>query len=101
VGHSDEFLISEGEWGRLVGEMGAFLGLGVIFIRLRICIQFVIEGYKRLLKSDLLTWMLISVSFLSVAQGQWAQPTALGFGIVMGGITMASYNTAGTTPVNE
>ena len=90
VGHADEFLISEGEWGRLIGEMGAIMGITAILIRVSICIRLVIESYKKLLKNDLLPWILLSVSLLSIAQGQWAQPTALGFAVVVGGLSIAS-----------
>jgi len=90
VGHADEFLISEGEWGRLVGEMGAILGVAAIVIRVGLCLKIVRESYKRLLKSDFLAWMLISVSFLIVTQGQWAQPTSLGFAIIQGGLCIAA-----------
>jgi len=90
VGHSDEFLISEGEWGRLIGEMGAVLGMIAIILRLGISLKLARESYKKLLLNDFLPWMLLSISFQAVAQGQWAQPTALGFGIVMGGLSIAS-----------
>jgi hypothetical protein len=90
VGHSDEFLIAEAEWGRLVGEMGVLLGCMAILIRLGFCFKLLSESYKRLIKSDFLPWMILSVSFLAVAQGQWAQPTALGFGVILGGISIAA-----------
>ena len=90
VGHSDEFLISEGEWGRLIGEMGAVLGIGAIAIRVSLSLKLIKESYKKLLLNDFLPWMLLSISLQAVAQGQWAQPTALGFGIVLGGLSIAS-----------
>jgi hypothetical protein len=33
IGRSDVFLIAEGEWGRMIGEMGAIFGVGAILIR--------------------------------------------------------------------
>ena len=90
VGHADEFLIAEGEWGRMVGEMGAILGTAIIILRMSFCISILNESFKKLLNSDLLAWMIVSVSFQAVAQGQWAQPTALGFGIIMGGLSIAA-----------
>jgi hypothetical protein len=92
VGNNQIFLISEGEWGRLVGEMGILLGVSAIVIRINLCLRFVVESYKRLLRSDLLPWMLLSICFQLVAQGQWAQPTTLGFAIVLGGLSIASLN---------
>ena len=92
VGRSDVFLIAEGEWGRLIGEMGAFFGLAAIGLRLHMSFRMLIESYKRLKINNLLSWIMVSVSLQAVAQGQWAQPTALGFGIVMGGLTIAAMN---------
>jgi hypothetical protein len=34
--------------------------------------------------------MLISDCFLLLAQGQWGQPTALGFSVFVGGLVLAS-----------
>jgi hypothetical protein len=48
------------------------------------------QSYKRLKINNMLPWLMVSVSFQAVAQGQWAQPTALGFGIIMGGLTIAA-----------
>ncbi|MBK0380663.1 hypothetical protein [Mucilaginibacter segetis] len=90
VGRSDEFLIAEGEWGRLIGEMGAILGLLTIGIRIHLCLKMAYEAFKRIRINNLLPWMMLSVSFQAVAQGQWAQPTALGFGVLMGGLTIAA-----------
>jgi hypothetical protein len=85
-----EFLISEGEWGRLTGEMGLLLGLMVILIRLAFSLQLTTASYKRLLQGDLLPWMLLSFALLMVPQAQWAQPTALGFSTLIGGLVLAS-----------
>lgn len=90
VGRSDKFLISEAEWGRLVGEMGTVMGLGAIFIRVAFVLGLIRDSFKKLLGGDLLPWMLLSVSFVAIAQGQWAQPTALGFATVLGGAMIAS-----------
>ena len=86
------FLIAEDEWLRLVGEMGFLMGLGVILIRLGVCAEFAIESYQRLKLGDFLPWMLLSFCLLIVPQGQWAQPTALGFAVLIGGLLLASLN---------
>ncbi|WP_018614258.1 hypothetical protein [Segetibacter koreensis] len=84
------FLISEGEWGRLIGEMGTLLGLSAIFLRLGVCAKILIACYKKLVLGDLLPWMLLSFALLQIPQGQWAQPTSLGFSTIIGGIIIAS-----------
>ncbi|RFZ86108.1 hypothetical protein DYU05_09360 [Mucilaginibacter terrenus] len=90
IGRSDTFLISEGEWGRLIGEMGTVLGLTAIGVRMSVSLKMLYQAYKRLKFNNLLPWIIVSVSFQAVAQGQWAQPTALGFGVIMGGLTIAA-----------
>lgn len=90
IGRSDVFLIAEGEWGRMIGEMGAIFGLAAIFVRLQVCLKMLSHAYKKLKTNNLLPWLMVSVSFQAVAQGQWAQPTALGFGVIMGGLTIAA-----------
>jgi hypothetical protein len=84
------FLITEGEWGRIVGELGPILGLSVIFIRLIMGLRIAMLSYKRMVQGQLLSWFLLSFGFLLLVQGEWGQPTALGFSIYMGGIMIAS-----------
>ncbi|MDT0646268.1 hypothetical protein RM545_06165 [Zunongwangia sp. F260] len=84
------FLISEGEWGRLIGEMGVLMGLAIIIIRLALCGHIFLLSLKKLQMGDVLPWMLLSFGLLIVPQGQCAQPTALGFCTIMGGLMIAS-----------
>lgn len=84
------FQLGEGEWQRIMGEMGIILGLAVILLRLGVCIKISVAAYRKLAVGDLLPWMLLSFCLLNVPQGQWGQPTSLGFGIIIGGLTLAS-----------
>jgi len=86
----NQFLIAEGEWGRLIGELGIFLGLTVILIRLIVSAKIALACYKQLSYGDLFPWILLSYCLLMLPQGQWSQPTALGFCIVGAGVTIAS-----------
>lgn len=88
------FLIAEDEWSRLTGELGALLGLFVIFIRIGLTLKISIASYKRLAKDDFLPWLLLSYGFLTLSQGGWAQPTYLGFSVLIGGLMLASLNTS-------
>jgi hypothetical protein len=85
------FLISEGEWGRLIGELGPLMGILTVLIRLGFCATITIAAYKKLVKGDLLPWLLLSNLLLVVPQGQWAQPTSLGFSTLIGGLIIASF----------
>ncbi len=86
------FLISELEWGRLLGELGLFLGMIVIIVRMGFCISISLRSYTQLKKGYILPWILLSVGLLLIAQGQWAQPTNLGFSTVLGGLILAALN---------
>jgi hypothetical protein len=85
------FLISEGEWGRIIGEMGFFLGGIIIITRVVFVISNTIRGYRFVAKGNLLPWMLMSFGGLSIFNGQWGQPTSLGFSILIGGLILASF----------
>lgn len=84
------FLISEGEWGKTVGELGPLLGLAVIMLRLGLSAEITIAAYRRLTEGDLLPWLLLGFALLNIPQGHWAQPTALGFFTLIGGLMLAS-----------
>jgi hypothetical protein len=87
---SSDFLIAEGEWGRLVGEMGLVLGTAAVIVRLSFCMKVGLACYVKLARNDFLPWMLLSFGLLIIVQGQWAQPTALGFSTFIGGLLIAS-----------
>jgi hypothetical protein len=86
-------MISEGEWGRLIGEMGFLMGLMVILVRLGLILKFIIRGYRQLAYDNLLPWILVSFGLSSITQGQWAQPTSLGFCVLVGGLISGACNT--------
>lgn len=84
------FLISEEEWGRVIGETGAVMGLAVILLRLILSFKFLSLAYKKMVNGDMLPWMMASFALLVIPQGQWAQPTSLGFATLIGGLLFAS-----------
>lgn len=90
-GKSNIFLISEGEWGRIIGEMGVIFGLVVILIRISLVFHFLKKSWGAIRHGNVLPWMLLSFGMLIILQGQWAQPTTLGFGILIGGLINASF----------
>ena len=85
------YLIAEGEWGRLVGELGPFLGIVVIALRLGLSAKLSFAAYFRIKRGDLLPWILLSFGLLVIPQGQWGQPTTLGFSCLTGGLIIASF----------
>ena len=78
------------EWARLIGELGPLLGVALILMRIGLSLMVAIKSYYRLIKGDLLPWMLLSFGFLTIAQAQWAQPTSLGFCTIIGGLLISA-----------
>ena len=91
AGERGVYLIAEGEWGRLMGEMGLIIGFLVIIIRTSLVGELFLKAWQSLKETNLLPWMLMSFGTLSILQGQWGQPTSLGFTILIGGIIIASF----------
>jgi hypothetical protein len=85
-----DFLISEAEWGRIIGESGILFGLLIIVIRIIMTFNIARKCYTRFRLGDALPWMLLSFGFLMLLQSQWAQPTNLGFYVLIGGLILAS-----------
>lgn len=85
-----EFLIAEGEWARLIGEMGFILGMIVIILRGSLVFDLLKKSWRAIRSQNSLPWMLMSFAAVNILQGQWAQPTALGFSVLIGGLVMAS-----------
>ncbi len=90
--HKSRFLIAEGEWGRVIGELGDLFGILLIFLRLGFCVDLTVRAYKKLASSDFLPWLLLSFALLNIPQGKWAQATALGFSTFIGGLVLSSLN---------
>jgi hypothetical protein len=91
------FLIAEAEWGRVIGESGMLFGLFIILARIGMTASISTECFKFLRKGDALPWMLLSFGFINLLQGQWSQPTNLGFYVLIGGLILASFN----HPIND
>lgn len=85
------FLISEGEWGRILGESGFFLGSMIILIRVVLVFKMASNGFKQVGKGNILPWMLLGFGLMSVPNGQWGQPTSLGFATMVGGLILAAF----------
>jgi hypothetical protein len=85
-----DFLISEEEWGRIIGESGILFGVLIIVIRISMTFKIASKCYNRLKLGYALPWMLLSYGFINLLQAQWAQPTGLGFYVLIGGLILAS-----------
>ena len=83
-------MLSEGEWGRVIGELGPVFGLIVIFMRLNLAFSIFFRSLGKLQEGILMPWMLASCGLLSIAQAGWAQPTSLGFCVLLTGLLLAA-----------
>ncbi|MDB4902317.1 MAG: rane protein [Mucilaginibacter sp.] len=88
-----KFLIDELEWGRLIGELGPLIGLTAIILRVGLTIKILFACIRKMLAGDSLPWLLLSFGLVILAQGGWAQPTALGFFVMIGGLIFAALRT--------
>lgn len=84
------FLIEEQEWGKMIGELGTFLGLIYIFIRVSLVGDLFVDAKFSLGRNNALPIMLFSFSSFLLLQGNWSQPTALGFSIIASGFGYAA-----------
>lgn len=80
----------EGEWPTIMWENGLILGFIIVIVRLSFSVDMLRKSYSRLVKGELLPWILLSFFLLNIPQAQWKQPTSLGFCIVIGGLQLAS-----------
>lgn len=89
-GNRRAWLIAEAEWGRVIGELGPLMGLSVILLRISLSLKTLVAGYKKMAAGDMLPWLLLSGGFILIAQGNWSQPTSLGFFTLTAGLVLAS-----------
>lgn len=85
------FLVSETEFGRVVGEQGIIFGAGIMFLRIFLAIYIVVKSWKLPKEERLLPFILCGTACSALFQGQWAQPSVLGYAIITAGLVMASF----------
>lgn len=93
IGDRSVYLIAEEEWPRIVGEIGLILGLAMIFIRISLVIHLFKKAWAAVGQGNTLPWMILSYAFIVLLQGQWSQPTFLGFAVFSSGMVLAAMNT--------
>jgi hypothetical protein len=86
------FLISEGELGRLAGEQGLILGGLLIGLRIFLSFNLLFSSLKLPSEDKLLPLIFCGTALLAIAQGQWAQPSVLGAAVIVSGLLVASIN---------
>ncbi len=84
------FSLAEGEWSKVILELGPFGGLAFIILRFAIALKLFYYAWTCMRQNNMLPIMLLSSCFFVIISGQWAPPTILGFSILGGGLVLAS-----------
>ena len=93
IGGERGFLLAEGEWARVIKEGGPIFGVAFLLLRVAIAAYMgwmASFAFER--RQNPLPLLVFSASFLLVMQGQFGQPTALGFAVVGAGLCLAAMN---------
>jgi hypothetical protein len=85
-----QFLISEGEFGRVLLEMGPLFGLLFIWLRVALVWDLGRRSFRAAQEGDLLPLLLFSACAVNLFNGQIAQPTILGFTMLVAALCATS-----------
>jgi len=89
TGHN-MFLLSEGEWSRVFLESGPVLGLAYVCCRIGLVFAIGLLCLRSVKAGNVLPLLLFSASFLPLLNGQFGQPTVLGFSVLVTGLALAA-----------
>ena len=85
-----QFLVSEGEWGRILLECGWLWGMLYLVWRVGLVIWLGILSLQAFQRGNTLGMLLWSANIWTFLQGQWGQPTNQGFAVLIAGLTLAA-----------
>jgi hypothetical protein len=89
---SNKFLIAEDELGRIGGEQGLLLGGGIIILRIGLALSLFLKSIRLPNDERLLSMVFCGTALFTITQGQWAQPSMLGYAVMVAGLLLASIN---------
>jgi hypothetical protein len=84
------FLLSEGEWARIILESGPVLGLAYLIWRCGVVVRIGLLCLRSIMRNNVLPLLLFSSAFLPMISGQFGQPTILGFAVFAMGLALAA-----------
>ncbi len=88
------FLLTEGEWPRLILESGPILGLAFIFWRCAIALWIGRRCLRAVRAGHTLPLLLFSSAFMPMVIGQFSQPTVMGFIVFTTGLALVALKDA-------
>lgn len=86
------FLLSEGEWARMLLESGPVLGLAFLLWRCGVAVRIGLLCLQSVRRGNVLPLLLFSSSGLPLMNGQFGPPTILGFAVFTTGLALAARN---------
>lgn len=96
------FLVAEGELARVIMESGPFVGGMYLILRFTLTMYLGLVALRSLRqRASTLPALLFSACFLDLIQGQFAQPTALGYATIASGLSLASNRPAPEEKTDE
>ena len=95
------FLLTEGEWGRVVLESGPILGFAYLLWRTLLTAKLGLLSFRKLARGEIFPIMLFAAGFVPLLNGQLGQPTNLGFAVFVCGLCLASMNKEETASETE
>jgi hypothetical protein len=90
IGGSRTFTLAEGEFEKCIYELGPFLGIGYLGMRVILFFSIGAIAIRSLNQRDPLPLLIFTALGLLVLFGQWSQPTIQGFAVFGGGLVLAS-----------
>jgi hypothetical protein len=90
-----KFLLGEGEWSRVLLELGPILGSFFLLLRMALIGTGFFLGLRALGQGQILPLLLLAMSGLEMLTGQFGQSTSLGFAVLGMGLTLASTRVLG------
>ncbi len=85
-----EFLLGEGEWERVMMESGLILGPAYLALRFGALVLIARTALASFQRGRSLPLLLTGVAGLDLINGQFGQPTALGFAVFTAGLALAA-----------
>ena len=86
------YLLAEGEWARVVLELGPLLAIPYLMIRMLICVNMFKISTQSAREGNALPMLLFGSCALLIVVGQFSQTSTLGFAVLQAGLCLASTN---------
>ena len=91
-------LFSENEWIRIIAESGSILGIAFIIWRIALTVKLFRVSLRALKAGEVLSVLLFATALLGTLNGQFGQPTTLGFTMALAGLCLAAANFSENVP---